>query len=111
MDHVLVSEDGKVKLSIADAMLARNTMALTDAQALGHLMRQVMDRDSGIQPSQTLELRQPESWSAVAQEFLYSTQDKFCSELLLVSEIGKCIRRFLNHFSHDLSKELPGLVI
>jgi hypothetical protein len=70
-DHVLISGDGKVKLSIADIMLTHHAMVLRDTRMLG----QVMDRETGVQPSQTLQLRWPESWSPDAQEFLYSTQD------------------------------------
>jgi hypothetical protein len=87
--HVLLSEDGRVKLNIADAMFAHNAKVLTDTQALGYLIRQVMDRESGIQLSHTLQLQRLENRSLDAQEFLYSTQEKSCSELLMVSEIER----------------------
>jgi hypothetical protein len=86
MDHVVLdkkagkTETGKVKLILAN----KASTASTNAQALGYLMRQVMERESGVQQVQTVTLRRPELWSSDAQEFLGSTQTKSCSQLIEV---------------------------
>jgi len=86
MDHVVLdkkagkAEKGKVKLILA----SKTSTASTNAQALGYLMRQVMERETGVQQAQTVTLRRPELWSSDAQEFLCSTRTKSCSQLMEV---------------------------
>lgn len=82
MDRVIHDPKmGNFKLILASMA----EMAPLDAQAVGYLMRQVMERESGVQPqARSVQLSQPASWSEEARKFLLSTQTESCSQLLQV---------------------------
>jgi len=82
MDRVAYdSKAGNFKLILASVA----EIAPPTAQAVGYLMRQVMERESGLQPqARSVQLSQPASWSEEIQRFLLSTQTESCSQLLQV---------------------------
>ena len=83
MDHVIYdskAENFKIILS------SMTEIGPPGAQAVGYLMRQVMERESGVQQqAKTVQLSQPASWSKDAEEFLLLTQTESCSQLLQVT--------------------------
>jgi len=83
MDHIVYDfKAGNFKLILASMA----EMPPPDAQAVGYLMRQVMERESGIQPqARTVQLSQPGFWSQDAEEFLLLTQTASCLQLLQVT--------------------------
>jgi len=84
-DHILLSLEGKLKLAdIIDVMASPPGNPSAPAKMLGHLLRQIMDGESGIQESQDLKIHRNKLWSEHIQKFLIATQSQSCSELLTV---------------------------